>query len=136
MKIPLLVAFAALSACSCGAKDMVVVAETQLYPVREQERGYLGRYADLPLLFDYRTSRETMYEGGRCSQTDFEACQRAARAAKAGDRSAGSPGRARANSRSTSWAFASNTRRSARASDCRRTGGVRFGSKSVRGSSP
>ena len=61
-----------------AAKDMVVVAETQLYPVREQERGYLGRYADLPLLFDYRTSRETMYEGGRYSQADFEAYQRVA----------------------------------------------------------
>lgn len=58
----------------------LVLAETQFYPVREQHGGFLGRYVDLPLLFDYGTSRETMYENGRFSQADFEAYQREAKA--------------------------------------------------------
>ena len=48
------VAFAAiaLSAEARVLPETVVVVQTQFYPLREQARGYLGRYANQPLLVD------------------------------------------------------------------------------------
>ena len=52
MKKAICSAALALAGLSAVASEPVIVAQTQLYPTREQARGYLGRYSTQPLLAD------------------------------------------------------------------------------------
>ena len=52
-----------------------VVAQSQMYPLREPLRGYLGLYVDQPLCVDQTLSREAPH-GTRIGQEDFERQQR------------------------------------------------------------
>ena len=53
----------------------LVVAQSQMYPLRERSGGYLGRYVDQPLCLDPGLSPEAPY-GTRIGQADFERQQR------------------------------------------------------------
>lgn len=69
---------ACLAALALGAVDCVAICQTQNYPLRETERGYLGRYVDQPLCVDSSLSPACVAG----SHVPFSALERSRQTAK------------------------------------------------------